>query len=164
MEGLNKRITLYNSDLRKEDIYLLDKIIVILSKMENNNYIAELREYSLNNFIEYAKEEIIDLGSRPENIFNYIIGNNFEIFIEDNNFKIDEYHNGLERHLVLKRRDDEFGLHRDEHNIICQFTPPVITFKGTKIITSKPEFEFDGKIGKEFLKICKKCLKCRELW
>lgn len=51
MKELNERITLYNSDLRKEDIYLLDKIMVILSKMEDNNYIAELREYSLNNFI-----------------------------------------------------------------------------------------------------------------
>lgn len=162
MKELNKRITLYNSELRKEDIYLLDKIMVILSKMENNNYIAELREYSLKNFIEYAKEEIIDLGSRPENIFNYIVGNHFEVFIEDNNFKIDEYYDGVERHLVLKRRYDEFGLHKDEHNIIRKFTSPVITFKGTKMVITKPEFEFDGKIGEEFLKICKKCLKCRE--
>lgn len=162
MKELNKRITLYNSELRKEDIYLLDKIMVILFKMENNNYIVELREYSLKNFIEYAKEEIIDLGSRPENIFNYIVGNNFEVFIEDNNFKIDEYYDGVERHLVLKRRDDEFGLHKDEHNIIRKFTSPVITFKGTKMVITKPEFEFNGKIGEEFLKICKKCLKCRE--
>lgn len=162
MKELNKRITLYNSELRKEDIYLLDKIMVILSKMENNNYIAELREYSLKNFVEYAKEEIIDLGSRPENIFNYIVGNNFEVFIEDNNFKIDEYYDGVERHLVLKRRDDEFGLHKDEHNIIRKFTSPVITFKDTKMVITKPEFEFDGKIEEEFLKICKKCLKCRK--
>lgn len=162
MKELGKRIILYNNDLRKEDIYLLDKIIVILSKMENNNYIAELSEYSLKDFIEYAKEEIIDLGSRPENIFNYIVGNNFEVFIENNNFKIDEYHNGVERHLTLKRRDDEFGFHKDEHNITRRFTPPIITFKGTKMVITKPEFEFDGKIGEEFLKVCKKCLKCRK--
>lgn len=162
MKKLKKRITLYNSELRNEDIYLLDKITVLLSKMEDNNYIAELKEYYLGDFLEYAKEEIIDLGRRPENIFNYIVGNNFEVFIEDNNFKIDEYQDGVERHLILKRRDDEFGMHKDEHDMIRKLAPPVVTFKGTKIITTKPEFEFDGKIGEDFLKICKKCLKCRE--
>lgn len=161
MKESSRRITLYNSELRKEDIYLLDKIMVILSKMEDNNYVAELKEYGLSGFMEYTKEEIIDLGSRPENIFNYVRGSNFEVFIEDNNFKIDDYYDGIERNLVLKRRDDEFGLHKDEHNIIRKFTPPVITFKDTKMVITKPEFEFDGKIGKEFLKICKKCLKCR---
>lgn len=162
MVNSSKKIIIYNDDLRNEDYFLLDKIIVLLSKMEECNYIAELKEYYLNDFKENAKEEIIDLGYKPENIFNFISGDDFEIFIEDNNFKIDEYHDGVERHLILKKRKDEFGLHEDEHNIIRKFAQPIITFRGTKIITSKSEFEFDGKIGKEFLKICKQCLKCNE--
>lgn len=162
MINSDKKIMIYNNDLRIEDYFLLDKIIVLLSKLEECNYIAELKEYCLNDIWQNSKEEIIDLGNRPENIFNFIHGDNFEVFIEDNNFKIDDYQDGIERHFILKKRVDEFGLNEDDHNIIRKFTPPIITFIGTKMTTSKPEFEFDGKIGKEFLKICKQCLKCNE--